>query len=93
MSSGINELFNTLTTSVAYPIYYGLLGLVVVVALIFLIKDVIAAATSPQGTEQRGHIKQAGVVLIACCFLGFAPLLINWFISLSGAGIGGVDVG
>ena len=92
MNTSIQEVFNTIQTQVAYPVYYGLLGVIVVVALIFLIKDVIAAATSPQGTEQRGHIKSAGIVLIACLFLGFAPALINWFISLSGAGIGGVNV-
>ncbi len=92
MSTSIATVFDTLTNQVAYPIYYGLLGVIVVVALIFLIKDVIAAATAPQGTEQRGHIKAAGIVLIACLALGFAPALVNWFISLSGAGIGGVNV-
>lgn len=92
MSSSISTLFDALTNQVAYPVYYGLLGLIVVVALIWLIKDVISAATSPAGTDQRNHIKAAGIVLLACCFLGFAPLLINWFISLSGSGMSGVSV-
>ena len=92
MSSSITQIFDTLTNQVAYPIYYGLLGVIVVVAAIVLVKDIISFATSPQGQEQRGHIKQAAIVLIAAMLLGFVPLLINWFIGLSGSGIGGVNM-
>lgn len=92
MSSSITQIFDTLTNQVAYPIYYGFLGLIVVVAAIVLVKDIISFATSPQGQEQRGHIKQAAIVLIAAMLFGFAPLLINWFIGLSGSGIGGVNM-
>lgn len=91
MSTSISTIFDTIQGSVLYPIYYGLLACVFVVALIFLIKDLIAAATAPQGMEQRTHVKQCLVILGICLIMGFAPGLINWFISLSGSGMTGVN--
>lgn len=82
----ISNIFSTLQGSVLTPILQGMLAIIATIAVIVLVKDVIAAATSEQGMEQKNHIKQAVIVLIACLLLGFAPALINLFIGFGGSG-------
>ncbi len=82
----ISNIFSTLQGSVLTPILQGMLAIIATIAVIVLVKDVIAAATSEQGMEQKNHIKQAIIVLLACLFLGFAPALINLFIGFGGSG-------
>lgn len=92
-SNPITKVFDTMQGSVLTPILDGILIVIATIAVIFIIKDVISAATSEQGVEQRNHIKAAVIVLVACMLLGFLPSLINWFISLGGTGISGVTFG
>lgn len=85
-NAAISNIFNTLQGSVLTPILQGMLAVIATIAVIVLVKDVIAAATSEQGMQQKTHIKQAVIVLLACLFLGFAPALINLFIGFGGSG-------
>lgn len=93
MSTSITNLFDTISNSVLYPILQGLLVCVGVVATIVLVKNLVAAFISNGGVEQKNNIKGALMVLGICIVIGFAPGLINWFIGLSGSGMGGVNVG
>lgn len=92
-SNPITKVFDTMQGSVLTPILDGILIIIATIAVIFIIKDVISAATSEQGVEQRNHIKAAVIVLVACLLLGFLPSLINWFIGLGGSGIHQVSFG
>lgn len=91
MNTSIQTVFETISSSILYPIYYGLLTCVFIVALIILVKDLVGVFTAPEGMQQRSHIKQCLVVLAVCLVMGFAPGLINWFVSLSGSGMAGVN--
>lgn len=84
----ITSVFSKAQSDVLQPILTGILIVIATIAVIVLVKDVIAAATSDQGMEQKNHIKAAVIVLVACLLLGFLPQLINWFISIGGSANG-----
>lgn len=90
--SSITQIFDTITSQVAYPIYYGLIGLVAIVALIVLLKELIGGATTNNSASKNEHWKQCAVILVICIILGFAPGIINWFIGLAGGSVSGVNV-
>ena len=92
MSSSINQVFETLSSQVFYPIYYGIIGLVAIIALIVLVKELIGGAVGSNPNTKNEHWKQAAIVLGICVALGFAPGLVNWFISLAGGSVSGVTV-
>lgn len=92
MSSSITQIFETITSQVAYPVYYGLIGLVAIIALIVLLKELISGAVSKNSATKNEHWKQCAVILGICIVLGFAPGIINWFISLAGSSVPGVTL-
>lgn len=93
MGASITQVFDTMNNQVIMPIYYGIIGILAIIALIFLVFELIQAFTSGSGSpEKKSHIKQIGIIFVILLIAGFAPALVNWFISLGGGSVPGVNV-
>lgn len=91
-SNPITKIFNSIEDSVLKPIYYGLIGIVAILACIILIKEIIQAATAGPGGRKNDHIAQCVVILGICLVCAFLPEIIKWVVNTlagtSGTGYG-----
>lgn len=79
----INSITNAVVDDALMPIYYAILTIIGVVALIFLVKEIASAAFSSGGMQKNQHITQCIVILAACLIMAFAPNILNWVFDLS----------
>ena len=92
MGNTITQIFDVISGDIAYPFFYGLVGLVAIVAAIAFVVNLIKGWTSPERPNQKGALTASAVVLVITLVIGFAPTIINWIIGLSGGVVGGVSV-
>ena len=89
----IDQAFNIVQNQVLYRVYWGLVGIVAVTALIIIIVELLCGVFDPDGQKRSGWIKRAAIVLAICFVAAFAPLLVNWVIDQAGTGtVSGVNV-
>ena len=79
----IDSITNAVVDDALMPIYYAILTIIGVVALIFLVKEIASAAFSSGGMQKNQHITQCIVILAACLIMAFAPNILNWVFDLS----------
>ena len=80
----ITTIFNTVTNSVAYPIYYGLLGLIAVVAVIMFIVNALRGLFDPTDEKHSLWMRRAGYIMFIVILAGIAAPLINWLLGITG---------
>lgn len=91
-ANAIETIFTKINTEALQPLYRGMLTVIGIVALIFLIKELIQGATSSAGSQRSSHVQQCLVILVICIIMGFAPTIIQWVLNFGDAGIT-VDLG
>lgn len=85
--NAIDTIFTKIKTEALQPFYTGMLTIIGLVALIFLIKELIQGATSSAGSQRSSHVQQCLVILVICIIMGFAPTIIQWVLDFGNAGI------
>lgn len=85
--NAIETIFDKINNEALQPFYTGLLSVIGIVALIFLIKELIQGATSSAGAQRSSHVTQCLVILVICIVMGFAPTIIDWVLSFGDAGM------
>lgn len=85
-TSAVNEVTSSVN-AIALVFGYGLLTLVVALALISIGKEVLPALFARQRVEFREHIKAIIVVLLVVVIAAFLPQIITALSSVAGTGV------